>query len=192
MARPAERQRRSRTPALRAAASRPSGIGRSRVRCISASGSRSMTWLNADAPPATSAGADAPSSSRHDVVRVAAGHHVAGERRDHDQQVQPRLRQRDEVGRCARRARRRRTSRRTSSCVVRSSGSPSRSSASPARVRAAAARLAARRRRRARNAAAEAAQRQHERRRQHQRAVDDVRGVDDGCRPDQIDEARRA
>ena len=35
--------------------SRPSGSGRSRVRRIRLSESRSITWLNADAPPATRA-----------------------------------------------------------------------------------------------------------------------------------------
>ena len=44
---------------------RPSGIGRIRVRAISVSDSRSMTWLNADAPPATSAVPMIIHSSRH-------------------------------------------------------------------------------------------------------------------------------
>ena len=48
-------------------------------------------------------------SSRHDVVRVAARHDVAGERRDDDQEVQARLGQRDEVGRAACAARTART-----------------------------------------------------------------------------------
>jgi len=53
-ARPAPESRRPKIVAS-AAATRRSGSGRSRVRRISASVSRSYTWLRTAAPPATSA-----------------------------------------------------------------------------------------------------------------------------------------
>ena len=55
IARPGDREHRPEHPCVARRDSRPSGIGRRRVRCIKASGWRSMIWLNADAPPATRA-----------------------------------------------------------------------------------------------------------------------------------------
>ena len=180
---PGERERRCRTASASTGCSRRSGTGRSRVRRISASGSRSMTWLNADAPPATSAVPTTVQTSRN-VERVAARHHVAGKRRYDDQQVQPRLGQRDEVGRAR------------GAAADMATRVDSHGRVLPAIVlRAPAAGRAARRTSAAvpasRKADAEATQRQHERRAQHERAVDDVRGVDDRLQADQTTKAPR-
>ena len=78
---------------------RCAGNGRVRVRRISASVSRSITWLNAEAPPATS---PVPSSSPADAKqaeRLAIAHRVAGKRRGHHEHVESRLGQREVVAR---------------------------------------------------------------------------------------------
>ena len=85
--------------------SRPSGTGRRRVRFIRLSGSRSITWLNADAPQATSAVPASIKTRRRAFGRVASSHEVPGERRGDDEEVEARLGQRDEVVRAGARLR---------------------------------------------------------------------------------------
>ena len=76
---------------------RPSGTGRSLVRRINPSGSRSITWLNADAPPATRAVPATVHTTRAASEISPPRHHIADERRADDEQVEARLRERDEV-----------------------------------------------------------------------------------------------
>ena len=94
------------------------------VRRISRSVSRSQTWFSAAAPPATSAvptSVCAASASAHAVRR---GEIQPGERRDEDEQIQPRLGERDEVQRATRSGRaassigRRRPTRPSTMCVL--------------------------------------------------------------------------
>ena len=89
---------------------RRSGSGRSRVRIISASVSRSYTWFSTAAPPATSA--VPPTASAIGVSSGADGRAqvVAGGARRHDEHVQPRLGERDVSRRDVRRAASHRTS----------------------------------------------------------------------------------
>ena len=164
-----------------------SGSGRSRVRRISASVSRSYTWLRTAAPPATSAVPPTASAIGSQLRSGRRAEVVAGRARRHDEEVQPRLGQRDVVadapGAPARRPAAARTA--ASACAF----FTRRASVMPAsrRVSSASSRRATRRSAtacgcasgsRPREPHAPAAQRDHERRGQHERAADDVHAVD--------------